>query len=95
MMLYFFIQSFLTIVIFMAWIVLGNFSGGEVGMTPLTVLITVLIQFVLGSVIYMLIRKRINVNPLLTILCYIILYNFNPYIMKYNDENKIKYIIMM
>ena len=58
----------------MAWIMLGNFSGGEVGMTPLTVLITISIQFVIGSVIYMLVRKRISVNPLLILLSYIILY---------------------
>lgn len=74
MILYFFIQSFLTIVIFMAWIMLGNFSGGEVGMTPLTVLITISIQFVIGSVFYVLVRKRISVNPMLILLSYIILY---------------------
>lgn len=74
MILYFFIQSLLTILVFMAWIMLGNFSGGEVGMTPLTVLITISIQFVLGSLIYLLIKKRLTLNPLLMLIFYIVLY---------------------
>jgi hypothetical protein len=53
---------------------LGNFSGGEVGMTPLTVLITISIQFVLGSLIYLLIKKRATLNPLLILVFYIVLY---------------------
>jgi hypothetical protein len=58
----------------MAWIMLGNFSGGEVGMTPLTVFITISIQFALGSVIYLLTRRKIRINSLLLLLIYTLLY---------------------
>lgn len=74
MILYFLIQSLLTFVIFMTWITLGTFSGGEVGMTPLTVLITITIQFTLGSLIYIYIKKRTTSNLLLTLFFYMVLY---------------------
>ncbi len=80
MILYFFIQSFLTILIFMAWIMLGKFSGGEVGMTPLTVLITISIQFVLASIVYLAIKKVYKLNPLILIIFYMILYEIIFYI---------------
>lgn len=76
MILYFFIQSLLTILVFMAWIMLGKFSGGEVGMTPLTVLITISIQFVLASTI----KKIRKLNPLIVLVFYTILYEIIFYI---------------
>jgi len=80
MILYFFIQSLLTILVFMAWIMLGEFSGGEVGMTPLTVLITISIQFVLASITYLAIKKISKLNPLIILIFYMMLYEIIFYI---------------
>ncbi|PWK20033.1 hypothetical protein [Xanthomarina spongicola] len=74
MIKYFFVQSVLTLVIFFLWITIGDFSDGEVGMTPLNVLIAVALQFVIGSILFILLNKRIKINYYVALLLYLILY---------------------
>lgn len=75
MIKFFFVQSLLTFLIFMIWILTGNFSGGEIGMTPLTVIITVTIQFVLAVVVLLSFKTLTRkVSPFILLISYLFIY---------------------
>lgn len=62
MIIWFLLQSLLTLISFIILIASSDYSGGYVGMTPLTVLLAVSIQFVSSIVLYFAIRNLIKAN---------------------------------
>lgn len=51
MIIWFLLQSFLTFISFIILIAFSGYSGGDVGMTPLAVLLAVSIQFISSNVL--------------------------------------------
>ncbi len=75
MIRYFIVHAFLTIVVFFIYISKSNFSGGEIGMTPIAVIITILIQFTIGVVFNFIVNKIIPwLNNYIRIIIYVLLF---------------------
>ncbi len=62
MVLWFLLQSILTITVFMIFILNGGYSGGNVGMTPLTVLLVTSLQFFISCALYLSVKKYFRWN---------------------------------
>lgn len=62
MILWLLLQSVITIIVFMIFILSGGYSGGNVGMTPLTVLLVSSLQFLVSSALYLTVSKNFRWN---------------------------------
>ena len=62
MFLLFCAQSAMALIIFCLLIFNGKYAGGDVGMTPFTEMIVLLILFIISIVIYFATRKLINIK---------------------------------
>ncbi|WP_316793737.1 hypothetical protein [Pedobacter frigoris] len=62
MIIWFLLQSILTIGIFISYVTMSDYSGGEVGMTPLTVMLASLIQFLFSIVFFHFLKKYLRDN---------------------------------
>lgn len=62
MIIWFIFQSILTVIFFMIFIINSGYSGGYIGMTPLTMLFALSLQFVISTVLYFSIKKYIGKN---------------------------------
>jgi hypothetical protein len=72
-----FFKSVLTFIMFMIIILSSDYSGGEIGMTPLAVLIAIGIQLSISSVLFLLFNKFIkNVNNSIFLIFHILVYEF-------------------
>ncbi len=60
MILLFLIHGILTIISFIVLLSISDLPGGAVGMTPLLVMILVLVQFVIGTIGFLILRKRLS-----------------------------------
>ncbi len=85
MIAFFFIQSFLTLIIFMILLLNSDYSGGYTGMTPLTVLFAISIQLFISIIIYLLFRNSLKkINKILFLIIHIFIYQFTFLIFSYN-----------
>lgn len=62
MILWLLLQSIITIIVFMIFILNGGYSGGNVGMTPLTVLFVSSLQFLVSCALYLTVKKNFHWN---------------------------------
>lgn len=62
MIIWFVFQSILTVIFFMIFIINSDYSGGYIGMTPLTVFLALVLQFLIATILYFSSRKHINKN---------------------------------
>ncbi len=60
MILLFFVHGILTIISFIILLSISDLPGGAVGMTPFLVMILVLVQFVIGIIGFLILRKRMS-----------------------------------
>lgn len=60
MVIWFIFQSTLTIIIFLIYIINSSYSGGEIGMTPLAVILALFIQFLLSLVFLLVLKKHLT-----------------------------------
>lgn len=60
MISWFILQSILTIGIFIVYVSNSGRSGGEIGMTPLAVMLAVFIQFLFSTALFFLLRKYVR-----------------------------------
>ena len=60
MIIYFLFQSVISIIIFMIFLLMGNYGDGYIGMAPLSMLFAVCIQFVVSTILYYIIRNFIK-----------------------------------
>lgn len=66
MIIWFLLQSVLTNVFFMTYVTMSDYSGGEVGLTPLTVMLASLIQFLFSLVFLHFLKKYLRSNKRVT-----------------------------
>jgi len=62
MIIWFLLQSVLTVGVFITYVTMSDYSGGEVGMTPLTVMLASLIQFLFSLVFLHFLKKYLRGN---------------------------------
>lgn len=60
MILLFLIHGILTIISFIILLSISDLPGGAVGMTPFLVMILVLVQFIVGTIGFVILRKRMS-----------------------------------
>lgn len=60
MIIWFFFQSILSIIIFMIFVLTGKYGDGYIGMAPLSVLLAIVIQLIISIVLYYSVRSFIN-----------------------------------
>lgn len=99
MVIYFLIQSVLTLVIFLCWVFTTSHSGGAIGMTPLTVLLISSIQFAIAIIVSFFARDLVNRYAIQVFLLYLLLYegvffllNGNASVIHIFEKNSIGFI---
>ncbi|MES2812284.1 MAG: hypothetical protein V4670_07430 [Bacteroidota bacterium] len=82
MIKYFLFQSLLTLVLYVVFLTNSGIPGGVAGMTPFLVAILVLIQFVSGTVLFLIFKKYLISyrNKLLSVCFYTLLYEICAFI---------------
>lgn len=86
MIVYFLFQSIISIIIFMIFLLIGNYGDGYIGMAPLSMLIAVCIQFVVSTVIYYSIKNFIkSQNNYIFIIIHMIMFELSFLIFTYSS----------
>lgn len=78
MVIWFFFQSILSIIIFMILLLTSKYGGGYIGMSPLAVLLAIVIQLLISILIYYSVRNFINKkNKHLFLLLHLIIFELS------------------